>query len=232
VSTPVWRRPIWLLGHVIALAAVVAFVRLGVWQLDRLDEKQARNRIIAERADGPAVDIADVDVERAEYQHVRATGRFDEADQVLIRNRSYNGTLGSHVVTPLVLDGERAVLVNRGWVPLDGDAPSPPDGVVTVEGLLLSSQERSIGPKDPTDGRLAVLNRVDVVRIDAQTELELFPLFLSQALPEPNGDFPIRLDPPPRDEGPHLSYAIQWFLFTGVVLVGYPILLRRRIRQA
>lgn len=227
--TPVWRRPIWLLGHVVALTAVLAFARLGLWQLDRLEEKRDRNRIIAERADGPAVDIADVDVERAVFQHTRATGRFDTDDEVLIRNRSYLGTLGANVVTPLVLDDDRAVLVNRGWVPLDTEAPAPPEGEVTVVGLLLASQARGIGPKDPDDGRLAVLNRIDVERIDEQTDLDLFPLYLSLASPEPQGDYPIPLDPPARDEGPHRSYAIQWFLFTGIVLVGYPILLRRRM---
>jgi cytochrome oxidase assembly protein ShyY1 len=227
--TPLWRRPIWLLGHVVALAAVVAFARLGLWQLDRLEEKRDRNRLIAERADGPAIDIAEVDIERAEFQHTRATGRFDTGDQVLIRNRSYRGTLGANVVTPLVLRGSSAVLVNRGWIPLDTEPPDPPDGEVTVEGLLLASQQRGIGPRDPADGRLAVLNRVDVRRIDAQSELDLFPLHLSLARPEPEGDYPIPLDPPVRDEGPHRSYAIQWFLFTGIVLIGYPILLRRRI---
>lgn len=226
--TPLWRRPIWLLGHVVALAAVLAFARLGIWQLDRLDEKRDRNRVIAERADGPAVDIDDVDVSQAEFQHTRAMGRFDTADEVLIRNRSYRGTLGANVVTPLVLRGSDAVLVNRGWIPLDTKPPAPPEGEVTVKGLLLASQRRGIGPGDADDGRLAVLNRVDVARIDEQSALDLFPLYLSLVTPEPEGDYPIPLDPPVRDEGPHRSYAIQWFLFTGIVLIGYPILLRRR----
>lgn len=228
--TPLWRRPIWLLGHFVALAAVLAFAQLGLWQLDRLEEKRDRNRLIAERADGPPVDIDDVDVDRGEYQHTRATGRFDTADQVLIRNRSYRRTLGANVVTPLILRDSTAVLVNRGWIPLDADPPEPPDGEVTVIGLLLTSQRRTIGPRDAADGRLTVLNRVDVPRIDAQSELELYPLYLSLASPDPEGDYPIPLDPPVRDEGPHRSYAIQWFLFTGIVLIGYPILLRRRMQ--
>lgn len=227
MTAPVWRRPIWLLGHVVALSAVVAFVRLGVWQLDRLDEKKARNRIIAERADGPAIDLSDVVVERAAYQHVVATGRFDPSGEVLIRNRSFQGSVGAHVVTPLVVD-DGAVLVNRGWVPLDGEPAPAPTGVVTVEGLLFDTQERTIGPTDPPDGLLDVLNRVDVGRIDQQYGADLYPLYLSQSAPDAEGDYPIRLPPPARDEGPHQSYAVQWFLFAGVVVVGYPLLLRRR----
>ena len=228
--TPLWRRPIWLLGHVVALAAMLAFARLGDWQLDRLEERRDRNRVIAERADGPAVGIDDVDVSRAEFQHTSARGRFDTTDEVLIRNRSYRGTLGANVVTPLVVRGSDAVLVNRGWIPLATEPPAPPEGTVTVEGLLLASQRRGIGPRDAAEGRLTVLNRVDVARIDAQSELDLFPLYLSLVTPEPEGDYPIPLDPPVRDEGPHRSYAIQWFLFTGIVLIGYPILVRRRMQ--
>lgn len=213
MSTPVWRRPIWLLGHVIAIAAVLTFARLGLWQLDRLDEKQDRNRVIAERSDGPAVDIGDVDVERAEYQHITATGTFAAEDDELIPYRSYQGTVGSHAVTPLVLEDGSAVLVLRGWVP-DESTP-PPDGEVTVEGVLRRSG--------------SARTSIDVEDVATAIDRDLFPLYLQQLAPEPEGDYPVLLDPPARDEGPHLAYAMQWFLFSGVVLVGYPILLRKRM---
>lgn len=230
--TPFWRRPIWILGHLIALTAVVMFVRAGFWQIDRLHEKQARNRLEAARSDGPAVDLRTVDPARAQYQHVRVTGRFDEADQVLIRNRAFNGTNGSHVVTPLVLDDGTAVLVNRGWIGVDDAPPSPPGGEVTIEGLLLLTQERRIGPKDPPTGTLDVLNRIDVERVQQQVDARLYPLFLQQTAPEtPDGDLPLLVEPPPRDEGPHRAYAIQWFLFATVVTAGYPLLMRKRARD-
>ena len=225
-ETPFWRRPIWLLGHVIALTAVVLFVRLGFWQLDRLDEKRARNDVIAARTDGPPVDVVDVDPGVAEYQHVTAAGTFDGAGEVVVRYQSLQGSVGRHVVTPLVLSDGRAVLVNRGWIPDHLDVPPPPAGEVAVEGTLLES--RTSGPRNPDDGVLTVLNRLDVARVQQQSDRELVPLWLSQTAPSPDDDFPIRLPPPARDEGPHLSYAGQWFLFAGVVGVGYPLLLRRR----
>lgn len=230
--TPFWRRPIWILGHLIALTAVVMFVRAGFWQIDRLHEKQARNHLQAARSDGPAVDLATVDPAQAQYQHVRATGRFGEADQVLIRNRAFEGTNGSHVVTPLVLDDGTAVLVNRGWIGVDDAPPPPPAGEVTIEGLLLQTQEHHIGPKDPPTGTLDVLNRIDVERVQQQVDTTLYPLFLQQTAPEtPDGDLPLLIDRPPRDEGAHRSYAMQWFLFATVVTVGYPLLMRRRGRD-
>ena len=217
MTAPVWRRPIWLLGHVVALAAVLSFVRLGLWQLDRLDEKRARNEVIAARMDGDAIDVLDVRPASARYQRVTASGSFDAAGQVIVPYQSYKGTVGSHLVTPLVLEDGSAVLVNRGWVPDDEAAGSkPPPGEVTVEGVLLTSQSRR--------------NAVNVERIQEGYDVELFPLWVSQTAPPPDGDYPVRLDPPARDEGPHRSYAIQWFLFAGVVVVGYPILLRKRTR--
>lgn len=214
-STPLWRRPIWLLGHVVALAAVLGFVRAGIWQLDRLEEKKERNRIIAARADGAPVPIEDVSSEEGAYQRVTATGTFDAAHDQLLPQRSYEGSVGSHAVTPLVLASGRTVLVNRGWTP--NTPVPPPAGEVTVEGLLLASQTSRVG--------------VNTDRLSDEMGVALLPLWLSQSSPPPDGDYPIRLPAPARDEGPHLSYAIQWFLFTGVVLVGYPILLRRRSRS-
>jgi cytochrome oxidase assembly protein ShyY1 len=230
--TPLWRRPIWLLGHLVALVAVLAFVRAGIWQIDRLHEKQARNRIIAARSDGPAIPLEQVRLDAAEYQRVRVDGRFDAADEVKVRNRAFEGTNGYHVLTPLVLGNGTALLVNRGWIGLDDVAPAPPPGQVSVEGLLLKTQERHIGPKDPPTGKLPILNRVDVQRVQQQLDRKLYPLFLQMTAPAPpKNQLPNIIDLPARDEGPHRSYAIQWFLFTGVVLVGYPLLLKRRIEQ-
>jgi surfeit locus 1 family protein len=231
--TPVWRRPIWLLGHLVALTAVVVFVRCGFWQIDRLHQKQARNRIIAARSDGPAVDIDTVPVAKAEYQRVRVRGRFDDRDHVLVRNRAFEGTNGYHVVTPFVRDDGSVLLVARGWIGLDDEAPPSPPGERTIEGLLLRSQVRRFGPKDPPSGRLDVVNRVDVARIAQQLPgRDVYPLFLQLTKPAPpKGQEPNIIDPPPRDEGPHRSYAIQWFLFATVVLVGYPLLIRRRSQQ-
>lgn len=211
--TPLWRRPIWLLGHVVALTACALFVRAGIWQLDRLDQKKARNEVIAERMDGDAVDVLDVDPDEAEYQRVTATGTFDTP--IELAQQPYQGSVGINVLAPLVLADGSAVLVNRGWTPNDA-VLEVPAGEVTVEGVLRDSGRRR------TD--------VNVGRVQDDYDRELFPLWLSQTAPEPDGDYPILLDEPARDEGPHLSYAIQWFLFTGVVAVGYPILLRRRLR--
>jgi cytochrome oxidase assembly protein ShyY1 len=231
--TPFWRRPIWILGHLVALLAVLIFVRCGIWQIDRLHEKQARNRLIAERSDGPAVDIDTVPLDQARYQRVRVTGRFDDADHVVIRNRAFEGTNGLHLVTPFVRDDGSVVLVLRGWIGSNDKAPPSPKGELTIEGLLLQTQTRVFGPKDPPTGHLDVLARLDVARIAQQLPgRRVYPLYLQLTKPAPpRNTEPDIVEAPARDEGPHRSYAIQWFLFAGVVLVGYPLLMRRRARE-
>jgi surfeit locus 1 family protein len=99
-----------------------------------------------------------------------------------------------------------------------------------VTGLLFASQEREgIGPRDPTGGRLDELSRLDLDRLQQQYGTDLYPMWLQLADTEPpvEGELPVLLPEPEQDEGPHLSYAVQWFLFATVGAVGWPLLLRR-----
>ena len=222
---------------VVIIAA--AFVALGFWQLGRLQEKQLTNQIGQARFDevpiplGTAVDAAGEDVETLEYRRATATGTFDPGNEVLVRSQTFLGTAGFHVITPLVGEDGSAVLVNRGWVPLVldqvpvVDAP-PPEGVVTVEGWIHLTQTRGpFGPSDPEDVDLTAISRVDVDRVAQQTPYPLEPVYLV-VLGEPGQDLPVPAAPPTfDDEGPHLGYAIQWFAFAIIGLIGYGFLMRR-----
>jgi surfeit locus 1 family protein len=116
-------------------------------------------------------------------------------------------------------------------VPVTGALP--PEGVVTVEGWVHLTQERGpIGPRDPEEGRLTTMNRVDIARIQQQVPYPLDPVYLSM-LGEQSEDQPMMVDAPTfDDEGPHLSYAIQWFGFAVVGVVGYWMLIRRAAHRS
>ncbi len=242
-------RPKWVVGQVLVVVVAVTFVSLGFWQLRRLDERRDRNAVIAARADatvrpvdevvGP--DVALDGVDELVYRRVSATGTYDTDGEVLVRSRSLEGRPGYHVVTPLRTGAGAALMVNRGFLPLSPeDLPGarrdarPPRGPVTVTGLLFATQERGgFGPREPARGRLSQVSRIDLARLGAQYDRDLYPVYLQldRQRPAQPGGLPVVLPPPERGEGPHLSYAVQWFLLATVAAVGWPLLVRRAARE-
>jgi len=235
------RQPRWILGGFIVLMVGAAFVALGFWQLRRLDERVMANDAIERRlAESPAsldavLGAGTAPVE-AEFRRVWLTGEYLADDEVLLRSRSFKGSSGSHVLTPLLLDDGTVVIVERGWVPLDrGPAPvveaNPPSGRVVVVGLVRPSQ----APDDRDAGTepIAEIATVDLGRLQGQFAVPLAPVYVRLLEQDPpQSGLPLVLDPPDLSRGPHLAYAIQWFLFAGVVLIGYPALIVWTARNA
>lgn len=230
---------------------VVVMVNLGFWQLRRLDEKRDLNARVDARQAQPVEPVAEIvdpgaavddpEVVRAEHRTASARGTY-LPDSVVVVNRSYNGAAGGWVLTPLDLGDGTAVVVNRGFIGFDrsGDlvAPDPPRGTVEVTGLVRLTQRRgSIGPTDPAEGVLSQLARADLERYQRQVEVDLLPVYLQLVTSDPAevtaGDGPVLvpLDPPEPGEGPHLGYALQWFTFSTIAVVGYPLILRRVAQQ-
>ncbi|HEY5578724.1 MAG TPA: SURF1 family protein [Acidimicrobiia bacterium] len=237
----------WLIGHVVAVVLVSAFIAAGFWQLDRLSQRIERNQLIEQRAADPPVDL-DLALDeiltgadpggRLEYRRVTATGTYLPDLEVLVRSRSLNGEPGFHLVTPLLL-GDMAVLVNRGWVPAALDqAPvmqaAPPEGMVVVAGRLRASVEPpTIGPKDPSEGTLHQVFWLNVERLQGQIPYPLAPVTLELVEQDPvsTRPLPVPLPEPVLDEGPHRGYAIQWFSFGVIGAAGYFFLVRRAARR-
>ena len=241
------REPKWILSHLFVLVLIAAMVTAGFWQLDRLQEKKDRNALVEARQEEPVVPVTDLVAAEdptsvggeVRFRQASATGTYAPDDEVLVRNRTYEGAPGSWVLTPLVLDDGTALVVNRGWVPVTGEqalsaVAAPPEGPVAVEGLLEVSQTRgSFGPSDPSGQVLERLSRVDLDRLQEQVDADLLPVWLQlEAQDPPPGPQPTPVEPPELTEGPHLAYAFQWFTFTAIALVGYPMILRRRARRA
>jgi cytochrome oxidase assembly protein ShyY1 len=238
-------------SHVVVLALVLFMIWAGFWQLRRFRERGELNRLYAEREELATADASDVidagapldggEVDGAVFRRVTATGVYDRGAEVLVRNRTLDGGPGVWVLTPLELGDGTALVVNRGFVPMSGtpgDLPAEaeaPSGEVTVTGLLQPTQERGrFQPTDPAEGTLDVLSRVDLARYQQQVDADLFPawLLLQEQEPPPTGELPLLLPPPePFSETRHLSYAVQWFVFTAIAVVGYAIILRRQARH-
>lgn len=232
-------RPRWLAFHALVAVAIVVMVNLAFWQLDRLDERRDFNDTVSSRIDGAPREVTDVlppgmaaEAADLEWVPVLATGTYLAAEQVVVVNRSQDGVAGQNVVTPLELADGRLALVNRGFVPLTAAVPEPPGGTVTVRGLLRASQERGFGgARDPSEGRLTELQRLDVERLSLQVPGEVLPLWISLQASDPDqGTSPAPIPRPALSSGPHLSYAVQWAIFAICVGIGWVFAVRRSAR--
>ena len=222
-------------GTVLALAVAMVCARLGIWQLDRLEQRKQRNAAVAERLGGTAVTLRDVPHDTAGllYRTVQIEGRYDAARSIVLRGRAHEGMPGVHVFTPLRLPDGSAVLVNRGWVPspdaatVDLDAlPPPVSGRVT--GLALPFHADGVAVADESGFRVT-WTILDLAALRRQFPYALASFYV-QALPTDTGAaaFPRPLPVPELDNGPHLGYAIQWFAFATIALVGWATLVIRR----
>ena len=216
-------------GLVIAIVVAAACVRLGMWQLDRLHERRARNALLlAARARLPLAVDASLPADSARDRRLHARGVYDYAHERLWHARSYEGVPGVDLVTPLRLADGAAVLVDRGWAPspdafhLDQPAYREGDSAVVLGVGMLAPRGR--GDVDPATLRDSVPYR-------------LLPFVVQQlppstALYRPLPPGLIRWPIPEISDGPHLSYAIQWFSFAVIIAVGSLALARKRAAEA
>ena len=214
-----------VVGAAVALAVAIACVRLGLWQLDRLGQRRARNAVVAARLALPPVEAGGrVTADSARQRRIVARGVYDFAHERVWPGRSFDGTPGVALVTPLRLADGSAVLVDRGWVPapdayhVDQAVYREPD-TATVEGLGV------IPPRGRGD--------VDLGRLRDSLPYRVLPFVIQQTGASPSrlgaggGGLPRRWPRPVLDDGPHLSYALQWFSFALIIVVGTTALLRK-----
>lgn len=233
----------WILIHVFAAVIVVTCLALASWQFDRLQSRRADNERLEEQSRLPAARPQEIfgpqgraeDPDAALYRRLEATGTYDLSEEVLLRSRSLDGQPGHHLLTPLLTDSGTALIVDRGWIPLSIDQPgtdrtAPPAGTVEVSGLLLKSEEKGfLGLADPPAGHVDSLPRADLGRLEEQLPYPAFPLYLrlQDQQPANPGELPQPAPVPPPDDGPHLSYALQWLFFAIAAAVVYAGLIRK-----
>ncbi len=232
-------------GTLLALAAAATCVRLGIWQLDRLEQRRTRNAAVSERIAAEPVTLTSIrpDTTGMIFRTVTVEGEFDHDRTIIWRNRTFNGAPGVQVLTPLRVPGSHtAVLVDRGWVPAPDGSTADLDGIdrpltARVTGLVIPLEDGddeapSGAALDPHAGGAfrAAWTRLEYAGIARQMPYPIAPFYV-QELPEPGvyePRLPARIPPPRLDEGPHLGYAIQWFSFATIALVGWVIVVLRR----
>jgi surfeit locus 1 family protein len=249
---PLLSRKYWW-TTLLVLAALGVMIRLGIWQLERLEQRRAFNaHVLAGWNAAPLELTAETlaePLETMEYRTVTVTGAYDVTHQVALRNRAWYGNPGYSLLTPLKITGtEQTILVNRGWVPLEtytpgGDPTYPVPGTVTVTGIIrLSQSTPDFGRREdptPQPGEfLPAWNFANVDAIATQLPYPILPVYLQRApdatLPTDINDWTDAYLPFPSlpeieiTEGPHMGYALQWFTFALILGIGYPIFVARQ----
>ena len=223
-----------LVLSILAISFAALSISLGFWQLRRLSERRTANALLASRRFAPEVPLDSVpsDTAMAHFRRVRVRGAYDYGNEMVLTLRGRNGSPGVNILTPIRRVGsDTAVLVNRGWV-------YSPDGM-TVDTKRWregdSVDANGFVEVFPTSGPFAAPNAArprSMRRLDRAGMRHLFPYPIANYYvvvtdSARSGSGPPRVEPAPLDEGPHRNYAIQWFSFAAISIVGLVIFLRR-----
>lgn len=224
----------WWVAAFLVLCLFGGLLGLGLWQLQRAEEKRALLEVWRASRTAEAQPLREVlKGEGHRFQRVRVSGRYDGTHHYLLDSRIKDNRLGYEVLTPLRLSGSgRVILVNRGWVPAGGsrgDLPEipTPDGRVEVTGHLVGPPQAGIrlGPPDPGKGRWPkVVQYLKPARVSDQLGSPVVGRVIQL---DPEADHGFRRDwGAPVSFGPerHVGYAVQWFALAGTLLALFVVL--------
>ena len=224
----------------IAILFAIGCVLLSNWQFDRRDEALVEVNRIEQNYDAtptplaealPALDTFDPDLK---WTPVTMQGTYLVDEQLLVRNRPYSGQPGFEVLTPLLLKDGSVFIVDRGWVApgaeqdLPDEVPAPPAGEVTVVAHLKAGEPSLAGRTAPA-GQIPTiqLHEIDTL-ISQPMYTEAYGLLASES--PAAAVRPAAAPKPEPDEGPHLSYAVQWIVFALFGFGGLAYALRQEYR--
>jgi surfeit locus 1 family protein len=228
-----WTFRKWILSIVAVVFAAIC-IWLGFWQLGRLSARRQANAVLAGRRSAPEVELDSLpgDTATAHFRRVHLRGAYDHGQEIILTLRGRNGSPGVNILTPLLRPGkDTVVLVNRGWV-------YSPDGM-TVDTKPWREADTLNGngyvETFPTKGPFAPANPArprSFRRLNRAELTKLFPFPIANyyvVLTDSSGSpsVPPRVELAPLDEGPHRNYAIQWFSFAAISIVGLVIFIRR-----
>lgn len=229
---------------VIAALAAALFVRLGFWQLSRLHERRERNRPLQARLARSQVELRSLPVDSAQYRRVSVHGTLDTAHELVLAVRSYQGSPGVYLLTPMRIAGsDTAVLVNRGWVyaadgmTVDLQRWRESDTLYTGYAELIPERvgTRAVAPVPSRAERPNLLRRLDREALLKALPYPVAPVYIVTTAPDsstPTTQRVVRLGLPVLDEGPHLGYAFQWFSFATIAIVGAGLVAHRSRAEA
>lgn len=234
------RRWLGYLALVVVFAA--ACVLLSKWQFARLDEVRAQMERVATNYDSQPAPVAELLTPDAalpsgdQWKPVIATGRYVPELQVLVRNRTNEGTAGFDIVSPLLTNEGVLFVIDRGWIPMAADGRSPsaipalPATTVTVTARLRPTEPVLAGQSDTA----TLISTIHVVELAQKWGVTTYTgAYGLLATENPEGVNGVLAPRPEITEGNHLSYALQWLAFAILAFVAlwWAIRNERRIKR-
>jgi surfeit locus 1 family protein len=232
----------WILSTIFVLLGTALCIRLGIWQLNRLEQRRTFNTQVESMRASEILNLNQTvpeNITSMEWRTVTVTGKYDFENQIALRNQYHENQYGYHLITPLLFDGG-AVFVNRGWIPAEASSTAQDwraydqTGVVTVQGLIRLGQGKpafgGVADALPQDGNLlTVWNNLDIEKISTQVSYPILEIFIQPNVIETDSIPPIAYQPTIElTEGPHFGYAMQWFIFAVILFLGYPFYIRKQ----
>ena len=216
----------------LTIPLAVLFIALGFWQLSRRADRIEQNKFLASRRFAQPVELTALpaDTAQAHFRRVKISGNYDYANEFVLTLRGRDGSPGVHIFTPLKRPGtDTVVLVNRGWVyAADGITadlnPWREPELVSASGFVETFPTN--GPFPPPT-RPRAMRRLDRVAISRILPYPVAPYYVVLTDTAVSDSVPPRVNPAPLDEGPHRNYAIQWFSFAAISIIGLTFFIRR-----
>ena len=216
---------------VFSLAGIAVLIWLGTWQVQRLHWKEALIADLQARtSETPmALPTSIVDPLALEFRPVRLTGRFLHDKEMYLTGRTYKRAVGLHVITPMALDDGRTVLVDRGWVPPQRQAPDTRTagqvgGEITLIGLLRRGGWRGLDlfrPENQPEDNLWVWLDLPAMAAHAGVAPAVTEIYVAAGSAENPGGFPVGGQTPVTLRNDHLQYALTWYALAVALLVIY-----------
>ncbi|MEY2768583.1 MAG: hypothetical protein RL359_219 [Actinomycetota bacterium] len=223
-----------LLKNSVALLLILGCLWASQWQFQRGMDRQDRNAMIESQLQKPALDIAEINenFKSYEWRSLKAGGAFDPNNQILLKNRYFEGKYGYEVLTRFILKDGRSVWVDRGWVVAGKDAKTAPVVTTVPNGEVSISARLRLDRSLPQGAFFALPTSGDgmISKLNAQSDStsEGFYLdLLSGSQPSLTPAVPAQV--PELSDGPHIAYSLQWIFFAGLIVYGRVLIRRGQI---
>lgn len=231
----------WIGGLLFCIVFSIACAMLGQWQMDRrmqaLEEvnKVVRNYDAAPVPYSENADIfTDFQAER-KWTPVTVRGEYLVEDSLIVRNRPHSGRPGYEVLVPFrTVEGD-TLIVDRGWLPIGNspgrpdDVPEPAEGTITIIVRALAG-EPTLEDRSAPEGQVASIDLPAIAdQLDYPIAEAAYGLMAAES-PEA-AETPTQMPQPTEDEGPHLSYSMQWFTFGLMSFVVWGYMARQKAIQ-